>query len=191
MSKMIVWVQFQLILHIATQMIGKSSLQNGTILVQKNPNGLQWLIAQKDIMLQIWKLSITMLPIGALWPELMLSKSSAEIFKIGTTSLKYMLGRSELIKIVFGQTGNKFTQNLDKVIFHNELNNFTRYRVISTLYLPGNFNEISKVEKLAKKLGVSVERYDTKKTYFPLTDKIKKDKKHHILEKNNVFHVWW
>ena len=100
-------------------------------------------------------------------------------------------GDTDIVIEVFGQFGNEFTQNLDKVVFHNEINNFTKYRVISTLYLSGNFYEISKVEDLAKKLGISVKRYDTDKTYFPLTDKIKKDKKHHILKKNNVFHVWW
>ena len=38
---------------------------------------------------------------------------------------------------------------------------------------------------------MEIKRYDTDKTYFPLTEKIKKDKKHHVLKKNNVFHVWW
>ena len=100
-------------------------------------------------------------------------------------------GDTDIVIEVFGQFGNEFTQNLDKVVFHNEINKFTKHRVISTLYLPGNFYEISKVQNLAKKLGISVERYTTDKTYFPVTDKIKKDKSHHVLKKNNVFHVWW
>ncbi len=100
-------------------------------------------------------------------------------------------GDTDIVIEVFGQFGNEFTQNLDKVVFHNEINKFTKHRVISTLYLPANFYEISKVQNLAKKLGISVERYTTDKTYFPVTDKIKKDKSHHVLKKNNVFHVWW
>ena len=100
-------------------------------------------------------------------------------------------GDTDIVIEIFGQFGNEYTQNLDKVVFHNEINKFTKHRVISTLYLPGNFYEISKVQNLAKKLGISVERYTTDKTYFPVTDKIKKDKSHHVLKKNNVFHVWW
>ncbi len=100
-------------------------------------------------------------------------------------------GDIDIVIEAFGQFGNEFTYNLDKVVFHNELNKFTKYRVLSTLYLSGNFYKISKVQDLAKKLGISVKRYDTDKTYFPLTDNIKRDKKHHIHKKNNVFHVWW
>ena len=100
-------------------------------------------------------------------------------------------GDTDIVIEIFGQFGNEYTQNLDKVVFHNEINKFTKHRVISTLYLPGDFYEISKVQNLATKLGISVERYTTDKTYFPITDKIKKDKSHHVLKKNNVFHVWW
>ena len=57
------------------------------------------------------------------------------------------------------------------------------------LYKPGNFYELQKINDLAKKLGISVKRYENPKTYFPISDWIKSNKKHHI-NKNGIFQVW-
>ena len=95
----------------------------------------------------------------------------------------------DLIIEIHGQTGEWYTQNLDKIIFENISGDFTRHYIVSPIYKPSNFYELQKINDLAKKLGISLKKYENPKTYFPISDWIKSNKKHHI-NKNGIFQVW-
>ena len=95
----------------------------------------------------------------------------------------------DLIIEIHGQTGEWYTQNLDKIVFENISGDFIRHYIVSPIYKPGNFYELQKIDDLAKKLGISVKKYENTKTYFPISNWIKSNKKHHI-NKNGIFQVW-
>lgn len=97
-------------------------------------------------------------------------------------------GDMDLVIDVYGQGGDFYERKLDKIVFENTNNTFTRHDINATMYYPHSMVDRFQLKEKATNLGATVERYDTKKTVYPINWKIRADNSHHLLD-NDVFHV--